>query len=74
MKIERIIYSCHSLLNEANTSIYPTRNVEHEYVDIADVKNEQHPSSQSGRRLHDIEKKKGKIMLQLKYFILKVTK
>ena len=65
MKIERIIYSCHSLLNKANTAIYPTRNVEHEYVDIADVKNEQHPSSQSGRQLPDIEKKKVRLCRSL---------
>ena len=58
LKIEQIIYSCYSPLNKAKTAIYPTRNVEHEYVYVADVKNKQHPSSQSGSRLADIEEKK----------------
>ena len=39
--------------------------MEHEYADMADVKNQQHLSSQSGRRLPDTEEKKVRLCYNL---------
>ena len=42
----------------AKPSTYSKRKVEHEYINVADVKNRPHLSSQGGKRLPGTEEKK----------------